>query len=294
MRKLDIARQFDSDAAELAAVRERAAASHQAGNIRAAGNEVEEACRAYFRRILPDRYCVTSGHLIDFHGNVSSQQDIIIADTMRMSSLYTTRDGTEYIPAPSVFAVGEVKSSYRHAENCFGKYASTLDTINSLDRPLVENTHRFGEINDDTMISDLVRPISPHKYNNRLFSFLLCIDGGDFVFDRVKDQLRNVDRNVVPNFSTLLNKGVIVYANKNMEQTFDFAPYPDDRDPTTHDWCWIEGSPADGYSKAGIHLSVLYAALLDHLLRSELAYSGLYEYMGSTSYRRSSVKWAND
>ena len=63
-RTLDLAGNFKSDAEGLRKAREEAIRIH-ATDIRAAGNEVEQAVRDYFKRLLPSRYYVTSGHLID-------------------------------------------------------------------------------------------------------------------------------------------------------------------------------------------------------------------------------------
>ena len=133
---LDLAGNFKSDAEELRKAREEAIRIHPT-DIRAAGNEVERAVRDYLRRSLPSRYYVTSGHLIDSGSIVSPQQDIIIADNFGLPSLYTTKDGTEYVPITSVHAIGEVKSTYRQAERPFEKLHEDLQQISEMDRPLV-------------------------------------------------------------------------------------------------------------------------------------------------------------
>lgn len=295
MKSFDLVAQFAADAHELTKAREGAARAHRSGNISTAGNEVEEACRDYFRRMLPDRYCVTTGHLIDFNGNVSPQQDIIVADTTRMSSLYTTRDGTEYIPATSVFAIGEVKSAYYHSEDYFGKCQKTLRTISEMDRPLIENTCPNGVIDGSSLITDMVRHPTGNKYNNRLFSFLLCVDGGDFNFARVRSHLRETDPELVPCVSVLLDRGMVLYAEKDVSQGLGFTPYPGDHGPETHDWCWFEGAAMPGGTPAGTHLSMLYAILLDHLLKSDLGHSGPYKYLGQDMRmgHRRTLQWAD-
>ncbi|WP_419845300.1 DUF6602 domain-containing protein [Candidatus Poriferisocius sp.] len=295
MKNFDLAAQFAADADDLARARDGAGRAHRSGNISTAGNEVEEACRDYFRRMLPDRYCVTTGHLIDFNGNVSPQQDIIVADTTRMSSLYTTRDGTEYIPATSVFAIGEVKSAYYHSEDYFGKYRNTLQTIGEMDRPLIENTCPNGAINASSLITDIVRPHISDKYNNRLFSFLLCVDGGDFEFAKVRSHLRETDPELVPCVSVLLDRGMILYAEKDVVKGLGITPYPGDHGPETHNWCWFEGVPKPGGTRAGAHLSMLYAILLDHLLKSDLGHSGPFKYLGQDMRMgdRRTLQWAD-
>ena len=111
MKTLDIPAIFKSDADEIIKCREDAIRIHGT-NIRAAGNETEMCFRDYLRRMLPPRYYVAQGHLLDMYGNASSQLDIIISDNFNLPSLQTTKDGTRYIPIDSVYSVGEIKSSY--------------------------------------------------------------------------------------------------------------------------------------------------------------------------------------
>lgn len=115
-KKLDISEIFKTDAEDIAKAREKAIQIHGT-DIRAAGNEVELSVREYFKRMLPSRYYVTHGHLIDANGEVSPQLDIIIADNFNIPSLMTTKDGTEYIPIDSVYAIGEIKSTYYKSQD---------------------------------------------------------------------------------------------------------------------------------------------------------------------------------
>ena len=61
---LNLAEIFKTDAEALRRAREEAIRIHPT-DIRAAGNQVEQAVRDYLKRMLPPRYYVTSGHLID-------------------------------------------------------------------------------------------------------------------------------------------------------------------------------------------------------------------------------------
>ena len=139
---LDLAGVLKQDAAFLKSAREKALLLHPS-DIKAAGNEVEDAVRDYFRRVLPQPFYVTSGHLIDSKHELSSQIDVIIADASNLPSLYTARDGTEYIPITSVYAIGEVKSTYFKSKRYFDQMKKALAKILEMDRPLVKNT-AFG------------------------------------------------------------------------------------------------------------------------------------------------------
>ena len=181
---LNMSEIFASDAKELVRARESSQIVHRTSDIRAAGNEVEQALRDYLKRMLPPRYYVTHGHLIDSEHRVSPQLDVIIADNFSLPSLLKTRDGTEYVPATSVLAIGEVKSTFYHGKNYYNYFHNALVTISRMNRPLVENTIHDG-LADSSIIRDVVLG-SPYKYLNNLYSFLLCIDGGDFDFGKIK------------------------------------------------------------------------------------------------------------
>jgi hypothetical protein len=96
MNILDIPAIFKSDAEELIKARNDSKRIHGAANIRAAGNEVEQPVRNYFRRMLPSKYYVTQGQIIDAVGKVSPQIDIIIADNLR--GCFKSRSRSNFMP----------------------------------------------------------------------------------------------------------------------------------------------------------------------------------------------------
>lgn len=123
MKNLNIPAIFRSDADEIIKSREDAIRIHGT-NIKAAGNEIEICIREYFKRMLPPKYYITQGHLIDKSSNISPQLDIIISDNSSLPSLMTTKDGTEYIPIDSTYIVGEIKSTFYKAEKPIEKFSS--------------------------------------------------------------------------------------------------------------------------------------------------------------------------
>ena len=176
-KTLNLAAVFREDAEGLRGAREKAMRIHPT-DIRAAGNEVEEAVREYLSRMLQPRYHVTSGHLIDSESRVSPQIDIIIADNFGLPSLLTTKDGTEYVPVDSVYAIGEVKSTYYESKKYYSKMAEDLRQVAEMNRPLIKNT-AFDGIKDNTTLAHMILPLT-NKYLNHLYSFLLCVDTGGF------------------------------------------------------------------------------------------------------------------
>ena len=236
-RKLDIPAQFAADAEDLIQARKDAIRMHRAGDIKAAGNHVEQGVRDYLRRMLPPCYHVTHGHLIDSRGIISPQIDVIIADNFGLPSLLTARDGTEYIPADSVYAIGEIKSSYRHSAKPFDKFRDDLLHIHrELDRPLTENT-AFGGITGSTLIEHIAI-INNYQYINHLLSFFLCISSGDFTFERLRDTLTSTDIIALPNMSILLDLGMVWYG-KMGNNALNINRYPVEGVHEGYEWCFL-------------------------------------------------------
>ena len=291
---LNLAEIFKSDAGELRQARETAIRIHPT-DMRAAGNQVEQAVRDYLKRMLPPRYYVTNGHVIDSSSRVSPQLDIIIADNLSLPSLLTTKDGTEYVPITSVYAIGEVKSTYYQAKNYFKKFHSVLQQISEMDRPLVENTVHGG-LKAFSKLDHIVWA-SPYKFLNNLFSFLIFVDGGDFDFRRVAKFLASVAPEFLPNISILLNRGVVAYANPDGTNGMEFRshPYPIEVSQSGSDWCFFGCIGTNGGSPEGANLAALYTDLMRHLSNSRLEPPDAYRYTKKLSqFPRSSLIWARD
>lgn len=290
-RTLNLPAIFAADAEELQRARATAQVLHPT-DIRAAGNQVEQAVRDYLKRMLQPRYHVTSGHLIDSEHRVSRQLDVIIADNSSMPTLFTAKDGTEYVPVSSAYAIGEVKSTYYQSKNYFGSVSDSMRDISKMNRELVENTVHGG-LKGESTFADIVRS-SQNRYLNNLFSFLFCVDAGDFEFRRVRDLLRTTDPKLLPSITILLNKGVVLYGDRRRNGS-GFSKYPNEVTAEHHDWYYAEiADPSEGTSQ-GAHLGLLYAALIDHLSNSYLDPPNAYPYTRKMQvFRRSSVRWAKD
>jgi hypothetical protein len=74
----------------------------------AKGDSAELNWKALLDDHLPSRYRVAKGFVIDSHGGVSDEIDLVVYDR-QYSPLLFNRDGVLYVPAESVYAVLEVK-----------------------------------------------------------------------------------------------------------------------------------------------------------------------------------------
>jgi Domain of unknown function (DUF6602) len=264
LRQIDLSPFLGEDANRLLRARQDASHLHASGDIRAAGNQVEVPAREMFRRRLSARYRVTHGHATDYRGFVTPQSDIIIADAFSAPALLQAEDGTEYVPYESVFALGEVKSTFYRGQRPIEKAITTIHDI------------RTG----------LARP--PTK-RNPLFYFLLFVDSGDLRLDDVANLYKSTPVEDLPNIACWLDHGTILYSKvgKNglgewMPINYLLSPHLDRNPAEEYAWSLIQW----GYTedrRAGSHLAALIGILSQHLescvleppnLQREIAFLG--------------------
>jgi hypothetical protein len=291
MKKLDIAEIFKSDAEIILKSRSDAVRLHPT-DIRAAGNQVEGTVRNYFRRMLPPKYYVTHGHLIDINGEVSSQLDLIIADNANLPSLMTTQDGTEYIPIDSVYAFGEIKSTYYKSKDPLQGLSKQIEDIRTrLFHEEIENSAyqsiRTGKIDLNAALDHLVLG-KGNRFFNRIFAFALFTDAGDFAFEDVAEFFVRREQQFLPNVTILLNKGVILWGSLT-ESGINYIRDPQEMNTGSEDWLFGPQSGAGCGSLEGNHLGFLYYMLVEHLNHSYLEPPALNKYLQSMLIGRKSL-----
>lgn len=286
----DVCATFANGAREILSAREQGKQIHNTKDIRAAGNEVEVAVREYLARTLPAKFHVTHGHLIDRIGTVSSQLDIIMSDNVLLPSLMRGRDGTEYVPIDSIYAFGEVKSTYRHADQPIQHFSSVIHQIKSeLVRTEVPNTAFGGEIKDDTLLFDTVHG-SPNRIYNPLFTFMVFVDAGDFDCGKLTEFFTTTRHEALPNIIVFLNAGVII-AGDFTDRQFSINSYPEYHPERGGGWYFskIHGS-ADSLLE-GNHLAYLYYTIILHLSECRIDNSFTAEYFEKAfTFRKSTTE----
>jgi hypothetical protein len=261
-KTLDIAAIFKSDASDIIKSREDAIRIHGSGDIKAAGNQVEQAIRDYFKRILPSTYYVTHGHLIDKNGIVSPQLDIIISDTKNLPSLQRAKDGTEYVPIESVYAIGEIKSTFYKSKNYIQSFSDVLKGI-------YQEMHRdnVAFMSNPFMSINMGSP-------NKIYSFMLFVDKGNFKFEDVAKTYITNDNSYLPATTILLNAGVVSYCKLPSDgvEYVEYTQYPWQESGENWDWRFVEycGYPDSNGSLEGNHLAFLYRNILEHINKSLL------------------------
>ena len=123
----------------------------------------ESICKDFIRFLIPRRLEIDQGFLINSTGDVSTQCDIIVYDSLS-APLIETGERQRFFPVESVCAVGEVKSVLTKSDfietiNKLGNHKSLRNCIND---PFIlhsENKTKFDPINCHT---------------DQIFTFLIC------------------------------------------------------------------------------------------------------------------------
>ena len=277
MPKLNIPKFFNLEAELLIKARQECIDLHGT-DIRAAGNQVEIAVRDWLTRMLPKNVSSGHGHIIDINSNISPQLDSIICDNKRIPTLFTAKDGTEYTPMDSVYAVGEIKSTYYKSKRYFENFGDSLEIINSeMARDLTENT--ATEVPTPDALLHHILHSSSNKYLNRLFSFVLFINSGDATTDDLQDIYRSTPDRRLPNVAVFLDSCIIIKANLD-GQRLEVYKYPEDA-PDSAYWHIIPMPKHEGSQAAveGKHLGFLYYLLVNHIRESLLEGPNLSLYL---------------
>lgn len=98
---------------------------HPVGN----GDNSEGGWKEFLEKILPKKYGVDNGYVIDYEGNISDQIDVIIYDNLYSPYIMSSGSGVKYIPAEAVYAIVEIKPTTTKA---YLKYAN--DKVESVKR----------------------------------------------------------------------------------------------------------------------------------------------------------------
>ena len=281
--KLELEQVMQSDAAEMVAAREKAVLIHHTRDIDAAGDEVEKAVRRVIQRKLPAAYYVGHGHIVDSLLNTSPQFDVIIADNSRSPILFITENGTEYFPYESIYAVGEVKSSYYKTKKYVHTFVQNLARVQTeLQREKVPPTYLPGGI--EVSGSGVSLPGAP-PYRNPMLSFMVFIDSNDFQIADVEELYSSTPDSELPNILCLLDKGVVLNAKVPVGAEGDtplssINIHPEFNTETageTNNWIFVPFGTLE--NRIGANFAFLYFVLAQHLGSCLLEPPNLLQYL---------------
>ncbi|HEY6253513.1 MAG TPA: DUF6602 domain-containing protein, partial [Candidatus Angelobacter sp.] len=173
------------------------------------GLPFEGLVRDELKRLLPRRYAVTSGLILDRKGKTGGNCDVIIFDDRWFSpvkSPTSSGSGRPYIPVEGVYAVGEVKQTLSSAE--LDKAMEKLVKCHRLYRPRT-NAHRIVENRESRDC--------PHGLTNPLFSFVFAgavapNETFQSLINRFYDISKQVKRLEVTRALCVLGEGTVTWA----------------------------------------------------------------------------------
>lgn len=264
----ELDRVFRADAADILLARQRALMIHHGRNIDAAGDEVESAVRKLISRRLPAGYYVGQGHILDSRWANSGQLDIIIADTFGCPVLFRSENGTEYFPFESVYAVGEIKSSYRKRDD-FTNFIAKIEFLK--EKLFREKTPTdfisTGRGRGCRLLGQ--KSLDRRPYKNPLFSFMLFIDSAGLRFEHLSEVISSTPLSLLPNIICFLDRGLIGFGRFNSDGSFagihelpEFAELYETNGMFS-EWTWLYNK--DTTYNATFALSNLYFFILSHL-----------------------------
>lgn len=263
--KLELAKVFLRDAADLIGAREKAIILHHTQDIDTAGDEVEQMARTILKRKLPLAYYVGHGHVVDSELACSGQFDVIIADNANTPVLFRAEDGTEYIPYENVYAVGEIKSSYAKDKAYIEHFTKKLKLLKG----------KLKRANTKGIIRECGNP---------LFAFMLFVKGGDFRSSDISAHYHKNQPDYLPSIVCMLDKGIIGSARFTKDNEYlGIDKHPDPLDPLSEaeglrrDWVF---SKSDGHELMCAYiLAQFYYYLITHVMTCKLTVPIMAQYV---------------
>jgi len=129
------------------------------------GRAREEIVREFLRLQLPKRFSVSTGFVIDVHGKVSQQADIVVYDAQECP-VFTSAGGVSFFPCEGVVCAGQVKSRVNSKKE-YHDALENLQSIKALDRSA-------GGSNVALKTGDVIAQEKNHL--DQIFTFVFVID----------------------------------------------------------------------------------------------------------------------
>jgi hypothetical protein len=192
---------MQAEAIDLQSALKRARILHSDQDIDAGGHHFEDVAREILQRRLPRRYDLGKGHIVDHGWSSSPEFDIVIADTAAGSIFFTASDGTRYYPYEGVYAIGEVKSSFRRSEKQ-QKLVASIKVVKSLRRDPTPNNYVPG-------IGPIPQVTAGWPFRNPLMAFAIFGEGRDIRLEDIAKAFADVPWAYVPNVLCFLDWGIV-------------------------------------------------------------------------------------
>lgn len=173
------------------------------------GSAREDLLKGYMRNLLPDKYTISSGIIIDKNQNQSKQQDCIIHDLFNCPSFFKTASNA-ILPVESVYATIEIKSKLT--------YKTLKQSVEN-----IESVRKLQKLPNRNPISN--------EYNNQYPLGFVFAYSSNYSLEKIQKKLAELNKNVDGrnqiSIICILDKGLIFNVYKNNLTNFTIIPTND-------------------------------------------------------------------
>lgn len=178
------------------------------------GSAREDLLKDYLKKLLPEKYSISSGIIIDNNQKQSKQQDFIIHDAFNCPSFFKT-ESNSILPIESVYATIEVKSTldYSTLEQSV-KNVESVRTLNKLPnrnviRNQYDNFYPLGFVfaySSTCSLEQIQKKLFElnKNINSRHQISIICILDKGLIFNVQKNNVTEVT--LIPSNNTLLGR----------------------------------------------------------------------------------------
>ncbi len=207
MKKFPIENIYKQEVERIKSARNSSKIIHNTGDIDASGDELEIPIRKFLKKRLPQKFYIGHGHIVDKNLSVSPQFDIIIADSTTTQILYDSENGTEYFPYESVYAIGEIKSTYYKSKKYLENF---VNAINQVMNGMARESVPLSYVGNGVSLGDNLSINRKGERQNDLFHFVIIGDSNDMDKGSLKSEFTNVNKELIPNIICCLDGKIIV------------------------------------------------------------------------------------
>ena len=160
------------------------------------GEHREEIIRKYMRQLLPQKFTVGSGIVVDVNGVQSKQQDFFIYDSFN-SPVFLDMETACVIPVESVFATVEIKSEL------------TKKTL----RDAIENIESVKNLSLSPLINSAIIPETYNFIFGSIFAYT-SDSSMETIVRNLNELCKEIPKEKCPSVICVFDKGLIVNLSK--------------------------------------------------------------------------------
>ena len=170
------------------------------------GSAREDLLKDYLKKLLPEKYSITSGIIIDNNQNQSKQQDFIIHDAYNCPSFFKT-ESNSILPIESVYATIEIKSTL--------DYSTLEQSVKN-----VESVRKLNKLPNRNIISNTYNDVYPLGF---VFAY-----SSNYSLEQIQKKMSELNKYIDARYQIsivcILDKGLVFNVNK--ENITDFTMIP--------------------------------------------------------------------